>query len=123
MSCTSCSSGADGQPKGCKNNGTCGSDGCNKLTVFDWLANMSLPGDQKPFIGVEVRFKNGRKHFYRNTEKLSLSIVSDDNFIILANLKTLRTSSNTLSSPTPTNINFLESHCLHFPSNGSFLAH
>ena len=74
MSCTSCSSGADGQPKGCKNNGTCGSDGCNKLTVFDWLANMSLPGDQKPFIGVEVRFKNGRKHFYRNTEKLSLSI-------------------------------------------------
>ena len=74
MSCTSCSSGSDGQPKGCKNNGTCGSDGCNKLTVFDWLANMSLPGDQKPFIGVEVRFKNGRKHFYKNTEKLSISI-------------------------------------------------
>ena len=74
MGCTSCSSGADGQPKGCKNNGTCGSDGCNKLTVFDWLANMSLPGDQKPFIGVEVRFKNGRKHFYKNSENLSLSI-------------------------------------------------
>ena len=74
MGCTSCSSGADEQPKGCKNNGTCGSDGCNKLTVFDWLANMSLPGDQKPFIGVEVRFKNGRKHFYKNTENLSLSI-------------------------------------------------
>ena len=74
MSCKSCSSGSDGQPKGCKNNGTCGSDGCNKLTVFDWLANMSLPGDQKPFIGVEVRFKNGRKHFYKNTENLSLSI-------------------------------------------------
>jgi cell fate regulator YaaT (PSP1 superfamily) len=35
---------------------------------------MSLPGDQKPFIGVEVRFKNGRKHFYKNTENLSLSI-------------------------------------------------
>ena len=74
MGCTSCSSGADGQPKGCKNNGTCGSDGCNKLTVFDWLSNMSLPGDQKPFIGIEVRFKNGRKHFYKNTENLSLSI-------------------------------------------------
>lgn len=74
MSCTSCSSGADGQPKGCKNNGTCGSDGCNKLTVFDWLSNMSLPGDQKPFIGVEVRFKNGRKHFYKNSESLSLSM-------------------------------------------------
>jgi cell fate regulator YaaT (PSP1 superfamily) len=74
MGCTSCSSGADRQPKGCKNNGTCGSDGCNKLTVFDWLSNMSLPGDQKPFIGVEVRFKNGRKHFYKNSENLSLSI-------------------------------------------------
>jgi len=74
MGCTSCSSGVDGQPKGCKNNGTCGSDGCNKLTVFDWLSNMALPGDQKPFIGVEIRFKNGRKHFYKNSGKLSLSI-------------------------------------------------
>jgi cell fate regulator YaaT (PSP1 superfamily) len=74
MGCTSCSSGVDGQPKGCKNNGTCGADGCNKLTVFDWLSNMALPGDQKPFIGVEIRFKNGRKHFYKNSEKLSLSM-------------------------------------------------
>ena len=72
MGCTSCSTGVDGQPKGCKNNGTCGSDGCNKLTVFDWLSNMSLPGDQEPFNGVEVRFKNGRKHFYKNSENLSL---------------------------------------------------
>lgn len=74
MGCTSCSSEVDGQPKGCKNNGTCGSDGCNKLTVFDWLSNMTLPGDQKPFIGVEIRFKNGRKHFYKNSKKLSLSM-------------------------------------------------
>ncbi|MFT4800846.1 MAG: cell fate regulator YaaT (PSP1 superfamily) [Flavobacteriaceae bacterium] len=74
MGCTSCSSGVDGQPKGCKNNGTCGSDGCNKLTVFDWLSNMALPGDQKPFTGVEIRFKNGRKHFYKNSENLSISI-------------------------------------------------
>ena len=74
MGCTSCSSGVDGQPKGCKNNGTCGSDGCNKLTVFDWLSNMALPGDKKPFIGVEIRFKNGRKHFYKNSENLSLSM-------------------------------------------------
>ena len=74
MGCTSCSSGVGGQPKGCKNNGTCGSDGCNKLTVFDWLSNMALPGDQKPFDGVEVRFKNGRKHFYKNSENLSLSM-------------------------------------------------
>jgi len=74
MGCTSCATGADGQPKGCKNNGTCGSDGCNKLTVFDWLSNMSLPGNMEPFNGVEIRFKNGRKHFYKNPEKLTLGI-------------------------------------------------
>lgn len=74
MACNSCSTGKDGQPKGCKNNGTCGTDSCNKLTVFDWLANMSLPNGQEPFIGVEVRFKNGRKHYYKNTENLTLSI-------------------------------------------------
>ncbi len=74
MGCTSCATGTDGQPKGCKNNGTCGSDGCNKLTVFDWLSNMSLPANMEPFNGVEVRFKNGRKHFYQNSEKLSLAI-------------------------------------------------
>lgn len=74
MGCSSCSSGADGQPRGCKNNGTCGTDGCNKLTVFDWLSNMSLPNGQAPFDCVEVRFKNGRKEFYRNSEKLSISI-------------------------------------------------
>lgn len=74
MACNSCSTGKDGQPKGCKNNGTCGTDSCNKLTVFDWLANMSLPNGQEPFLGVEVRFKNGRKQYYANTENLTLSI-------------------------------------------------
>ncbi|WP_047549467.1 stage 0 sporulation family protein [Psychroserpens sp. Hel_I_66] len=74
MSCKSCSTGEGGQPKGCKNNGTCGTDSCNKLTVFDWLANMSLPQGEEPFIGVEVRFKNGRKQYYKNTENLTLSI-------------------------------------------------
>lgn len=74
MSCNSCSTGKDGQPRGCKSNGTCGTDSCNKLTVFDWLANMSLPQGEEPFIGVEVRFKNGRKQFYKNTENLTLSI-------------------------------------------------
>jgi cell fate regulator YaaT (PSP1 superfamily) len=74
MGCTSCTTGANGQPKGCKNNGTCGTDGCNKLTVFDWLSNMSLPGNVDPFNGVEVRFKNGRKHFFKNPENITLSI-------------------------------------------------
>ncbi|SOC79476.1 Cell fate regulator YaaT, PSP1 superfamily (controls sporulation, competence, biofilm development) [Salinimicrobium sediminis] len=74
MGCNSCSTGKDGQPKGCKNNGTCGTDGCNKLSVFDWLSNMALPQGMEPFDIVEVRFKNGRKHFFKNTENLSLSI-------------------------------------------------
>lgn len=75
MACTNCSTGSkDGTPRGCKNNGTCGTDSCNKLTVFDWLSNMNLPGGQEPFDCVEVRFKNGRKEFFRNTEKLTLSI-------------------------------------------------
>ncbi|NCO64784.1 MAG: hypothetical protein GW827_03870 [Flavobacteriales bacterium] len=74
MACNSCTTENGGQPKGCKNNGTCGTDSCNKLTVFDWLANMSLPNGEKPFNWVEVRFKNGRKHYYKNTENLTLSI-------------------------------------------------
>ena len=35
---------------------------------------MSLPNGQKPFDCVEVRFKNSRKEFFRNTENLTLSI-------------------------------------------------
>ncbi|MDD3720966.1 MAG: regulatory iron-sulfur-containing complex subunit RicT [Lutibacter sp.] len=74
MSCNSCSSDINTVPKGCKSNGNCGDGGCEKLSVFDWLANMSLPTGQKPLNIVEVRFKNGRKHFYRNVDNLQISI-------------------------------------------------
>ena len=74
MACTSCSTSTGGAPKGCNNNGTCGTDSCNKLTVFDWLANMNLPNGEAPFDCVEVRFKNGRKEFFRNAEGLTLSM-------------------------------------------------
>lgn len=57
---------------GCKNNGACGTGGCNKMNVFDWLSNMEMPGDNKYDV-VEVRFKNGRKDFFRNTEKINLT--------------------------------------------------
>lgn len=73
MACASCTS-ADGTPRGCKSNGTCGTDSCNKLTVFDWLSNMQLPSGQKAFNVVEVRFKNSRKAFYKNTNNLPLKI-------------------------------------------------
>ena len=67
MACAGCSSGADGKPAGCKSNGYCSSSGCNKLGVFDWLVGVPIPGGVAPFDGVEVRFKNTRKAFYRNS--------------------------------------------------------
>ena len=74
MSCKSCSTSINGLPLGCKNNGACSSGSCDKLTVFDWLSNMTLPNNQEPFDIMEVRFKNGRKSFYKNTKKLTICI-------------------------------------------------
>ena len=74
MSCNSCSSDINTVPKGCKSNGNCATGGCEKLSVFDWLSNMSLPTGQEPLNIVEVRFKNGRKHFFRNLDNLQISI-------------------------------------------------
>lgn len=75
MSCGSCGTSSTGLPKGCKNNGACGVDsGCGKLPVFDWLSNMRLPNGQLGFNCVEVRFKNDRKQYYKNTNLLSLSM-------------------------------------------------
>ncbi len=69
MGCSSCSSGKNGLPAGCNNNGACGTCGCgDKMNVFDWLTGIPLPAGQKPFDIVEVRFKNGRKTFFRNSQ-------------------------------------------------------
>jgi cell fate regulator YaaT (PSP1 superfamily) len=38
------------------------------MSVFDWLTGIPLPVGQKPFDIVEVRFKNGRKSYYRNSQ-------------------------------------------------------
>lgn len=72
MGCATCTNKGGGVPAGCNNNGSCGNGGCNKLTIFNWLSNMELPANQKAFDCVEVRFKNGRKEFFRNTEDFSL---------------------------------------------------
>ncbi len=74
MGCTSCSSSIDGLPLGCKSNGACASGSCDKMNVFDWLSNMTLPNGQKPFDIAEVRFKNGRKGYYRNSKELQICI-------------------------------------------------
>ena len=71
MAC-GCGSGKDGKVSGCKNNGACGTGGCNKMNVFDWLSNMDMPNEDK-FNIAEIRFKNGRKDFYRNADKLNLN--------------------------------------------------
>lgn len=44
------------------------------MPVFDWLSNMELPGASGENDYVEVRFKNGRKEFFQNTNRLSLQI-------------------------------------------------
>ena len=71
MACSGCSTG-----RGCGSGGGCSSKSgsCNKLNVFDWLANMELPSGQKPFDIVEIRFKNSRKEFYRNRNNLQLMV-------------------------------------------------
>jgi len=74
MGCGNCGSGGCGTtPAGCKNNGNCGTTGCNKLEVFDWLAGMerTMSGESA---FVEVRFKNTRKEYYKNSEGLGLAV-------------------------------------------------
>ena len=64
MGCSSCSS-SNGIPAGCKSNGACGTYGCNKLDVFDWMSGMELPDSARLFDVAEIRFKHTRKGFYR----------------------------------------------------------
>lgn len=71
MACA-CGSVKDGKVSGCKNNGACGTGGCNKMNIFDWLSNMDIPLRDK-FNIVEIRFKNGRKEFFKNSEGLNLT--------------------------------------------------
>lgn len=78
MGCLGCTVGSNnGQPKGCRSNGGCGSGGCNRLNTYDWLSGMEIV-DAEPFDIVEVSFKNGaRKGFYRNHEYIKC-ITGDD---------------------------------------------
>lgn len=77
MGCSGCSTGrgcstSEGGSGGCS--GGCSSGGCNKLNVYDWLANMELPSGQKKFDVVEVRFKNSRKEYFKNVNDLPLVV-------------------------------------------------
>lgn len=64
MSCTSCSTG---KPNGCKSNGGCSTGGCNRLNVFDWLADIPLADKEQSCRIIEVSFNQGsRKDYFRN---------------------------------------------------------
>ncbi len=74
MGCSSCSNNNSGAPEGCKSNGNCGTYGCNKLDVFDWLSGLEPKLGGKIFDIVEVRFKDDRKGFYRVSNKLEVYV-------------------------------------------------
>lgn len=71
MACGSCSSGGC-SPAGCGDKGHCASGGCNRLNVYDWLSDIDIPTGFPVFDVVEVRFKAGRKDYYRNVNGLDL---------------------------------------------------
>ena len=69
--CSTCST-TSGGTGGCQNNGTCGTSDCNKMNSFDWLSHMGIPQVDN-FDIVEVKFKGGRKEYFRNVDYLSLN--------------------------------------------------
>lgn len=74
MACSNCALGKKSniKPAGCKSNGYCSSDGCNKLNVFDWLNQMDIPSIGPDYPYVEIRFKNGHKEYFKNDNHLDL---------------------------------------------------
>src|SRR3569833_1441905 len=71
MGCGSCSTGGCA-PAGCKSNGSCLTNGCSKLDVYDWLSDMDMPSNYKSFAIIEVKFKGSRKDFFINIDNVYL---------------------------------------------------
>ncbi|MEO5569663.1 MAG: regulatory iron-sulfur-containing complex subunit RicT [Bacteroidia bacterium] len=72
MGCGTCGTKTGEVSAGCGNNGTCGTSGCNKLNVYNWLSDMELPDGQQQYSVVEVRFKGSHKEFFRKQENIDL---------------------------------------------------
>lgn len=66
MSCGTCGTSGSG---GCSSGGCSNSD-CGKMTTYDWLSDMAVPGVTTDV--VEIKFKGGRKSFYRNKHAIDL---------------------------------------------------
>jgi cell fate regulator YaaT (PSP1 superfamily) len=84
MACGQCSSGGCGNTKdhsgeagatkttaGCGSTGGCSTGGCTKMNSFDWLSNLDQPKDSR-FTVIEIKFKGGRKEYFRNKNSLDL---------------------------------------------------
>lgn len=68
MGCGACGTGKDGAPSGCQSHGHCASGGCNRMNVYDWLANLPFADPESSCRIIEVSFNNGsRKDYFRNT--------------------------------------------------------
>jgi len=72
--CNNCNTGLDSKSipgAGCGKNGYCLTESCHKLSTYDWLADIEA-SEKNIFDVVEVRFKNGRKDFFRNKQKFDI---------------------------------------------------
>src|SRR6476620_3123660 len=64
MGCGNCGTGT---PNGCKSNGSCGTNSCNRMNAYDWLVNLPISDAATACRVIEVSFNNGsRKDYYRN---------------------------------------------------------
>jgi cell fate regulator YaaT (PSP1 superfamily) len=64
MGCGSCGTG---KPNGCKSNGSCGTNSCNRMNAYDWLVNLPISDAESACRVIEVSFNQGsRKDYYRN---------------------------------------------------------
>lgn len=74
MSCSSCGTNGNDKSPGCQSNGGCSNGACSHLASFNWLSGLQLPQRYNNFDVIEVRFKNGRKGYYRNIYNHSIYI-------------------------------------------------
>ena len=64
MGCGSCGTG---KPNGCKSNGSCGTNSCNRMNAYDWLVNLPINDAEMACRVIEVSFNQGsRKDYFRN---------------------------------------------------------
>jgi len=64
MGCGTCGT----KPGGCKSNGSCGTNSCNRMNAYDWLVNLPISDAATACRVIEVSFNQGsRKDYFRNS--------------------------------------------------------